>query len=230
MSEDSKQSRTLPISDLDFSLMTTDNLWGKHDVPDSFKQKLKKYYKTVTTDKDGKVTEEIENSRDRRGVKGNLSAKRMINNYQRYAVWRGLIETQSPARPEPISPSAVALWRDNKGGLALYGVKCTHCGFVQYPAQRVCVNCITKDEFEPYRFAGKVGTLFTFSHDNLAASIDPPTTVCAVDFPEGGRIMCDMTDRDPDEVKVGMPVEMTFRQVGTSGDIHNYWWKCHPLR
>lgn len=60
MSEDGKQSRTLPISDLDFSLMTTDNLWGKHDVPDSFKQKLKKYYKTVTTDKDGKVTEEIE--------------------------------------------------------------------------------------------------------------------------------------------------------------------------
>ena len=177
-----------------------------------------------------KVTEEIEKSRDRRGVKGNLSAKRMIDNYQRYAVWRGLIETQSPARPEPISPSAVALWRDNKGGLALYGVKCTHCGFVQYPAQRVCVNCTTKDEFEPYRFAGKVGTLFTFSHDNLAASIDPPTTVCAVDFPEGGRIMCDMTDRDPDEVKVGMPVEMTFRQVGTSGDIHNYWWKCHPLR
>lgn len=177
-----------------------------------------------------KVTEEIENIRSRRGVKGNLAAKRMIDNYQRYMVWRGLIEVQSPARPEPISPSAVALWRDNKGGLALYGVKCKHCGFIQYPVQRVCFNCRTKDEFEPYRFAGKVGKLFTFSHDNLAASIDPPTTICAVDFPEGGRIMCDMTDRDPGEVKVGMPVEMTFRQVGFAGNIHNYWWKCRPLR
>jgi len=177
-----------------------------------------------------KVTEAIENIRDRRGVKGSLTTKRMINSYQKYTAWRGLIETQPPARPEPISPSAVALWRDNKGGLALYGVKCKHCGFIQYPAQRVCVNCTTKDEFEPYRFADKIGKLFTFSHDNLAASIDPPTTICAVDFPEGGRIMCDMTDRDPDEVKVGMPVEMTFRKIGTTGDIHNYWWKCRPLR
>lgn len=25
--------------------------------------------------------------------------------------------------------------------------------------------------------------------------------------------MCDMTDRDPDEVKTGMPVEMTFRKL-----------------
>lgn len=177
-----------------------------------------------------KVTEEIENIRNRRGIKGQLASKAMIASYQRYTLWRGLIEVQLPARPEPISPSAAALRRDNKGGLALYGVKCKHCGFIQYPPQRVCHNCRTKDEFEPYGFAREVGKLFTFSHDNLAASIDPPTTLCAVDFPEGGRIMCDMTDRIVEDVKVGMPVEMTFRQIGSVGNIHNYWWKCRPLR
>jgi hydroxymethylglutaryl-CoA synthase len=176
-----------------------------------------------------KVTEEIENLRNRRGVKGYLGRKRMVGNYEKYARWRGLITVQPPARPMPLAPSAVALWRDNKGGLGLYGVKCRNCGFIQYPAQRVCINCKTKDQFEPYRFAREVGHVFTFSHDNLAASIDPPTTICVVDFPQGGRIVCDMTDRSVEEVKVGMPVEMTFREIGKQGGIHNYWWKCRPV-
>ena len=38
--------------------------------------------------------------------------------------------------------------------------------------------------------------------------------------------MCDMTDRDPDAIKVGMPLEMTFRQLYYVGGIYNYWWKC----
>ena len=177
-----------------------------------------------------KVTEEIENIRHRRGVKGHLSHKRMVGNYEKYARWRRLIAVQPPARPQAISPSAVALWRDNQGGLGLYGVKCKKCGFIQYPAQRVCIHCKGKDQFEPYRFARETGKVFTFSHDNLAASIDPPTTICAVDFPEGGRIMCDMTDRNVEEVKVGMPVEMTFRKIGEEGSIHNYWWKCRPVK
>jgi 3-hydroxy-3-methylglutaryl CoA synthase len=176
-----------------------------------------------------KVTEEVENLRHHRGVKGHLGRKRMVGNYEKYARWRRLIAVQPPARPQAIAPSAVALWRDNKGGLALYGVKCKSCGFIQYPAQRVCIHCRAKDHFEPYRFARETGKVFTFSHDNLAASIDPPTTICAVDFPEGGRIMCDMTDRNAEEVKVGMPVEMTFRKIGEEGGIHNYWWKCRPV-
>lgn len=42
--------------------------------------------------------------------------------------------------------------------------------------------------------------------------------------------MCDMTDRDLSEVKVGMPVEMTFRKLRYTGGIHDYWWKCKPFR
>jgi hydroxymethylglutaryl-CoA synthase len=178
-----------------------------------------------------KVTPEIEKIRgNRRGVKRNLASKRVLSNYQKFLIWRGILFTQPPARPEPITPSAAALWRDNKGGLALYGSKCKKCGFIVYPAQRVCMNCMAKDQAEPYRFSRMAGTLTTFSHDNLAASVDPPTTICAVDFPEGGRLMVDMTDRDPNEVKVGMPVEMVFRKVLTAGHIQDYWWKCRPMR
>ena len=123
----------------------------------------------------------------------------------------------------------MALWRDNEG-LALIGVKCNACGTPQYPRQRVCMRCHAKDNFSPYQFADLIGKLTTYSQDNLAASVDPPSTVCAVDFPGGGRIMCDMTDRDPDQVKVDMPVEMTLRQVRLIAGVHDYWWKCMPIR
>jgi uncharacterized OB-fold protein len=90
--------------------------------------------------------------------------------------------------------------------------------------------CRAKDDFEDYRFAAKEGKLATFSQDNLAASVDSPSTVCVVDFAGGGRLMCDMTDRDPHQIKVGMPVEMTFRKIRYVGGIHDYWWKCQPVR
>ncbi len=177
-----------------------------------------------------KVTEEIENIRNRRGIKGHLTPKGMMVNYQSYERWRELVETQPAARPPLDQHSVVALWRDNKGGLALYGSKCKHCGFIQYPAQRVCIRCGAKDEVEPYRFADKVGKVFTFSHDTIAPTAAPPTTMSAIDFPEGGRILTDITDRIPEEIKVGMSVEMTFRKLRYVGGIYNYWWKCRPIR
>ena len=176
-----------------------------------------------------RVTEEIERVRGRRGVKHYVTSKRLLPNYQKYLLWREVVPVEPPARPPLEQPSAAALHRDHRG-LALYGNRCLNCGSPQYPAQRVCMVCHTKDKFEDYRFADKIGRVYTFSQDNLAASVDPPTTVTAVDFPEGGRIMCDMTDRDPDEVVVGMPVEMTFRKLRYVGGIHDYWWKCRPIR
>jgi uncharacterized OB-fold protein len=42
--------------------------------------------------------------------------------------------------------------------------------------------------------------------------------------------MCDITDRIPGEVKVGMEVEMTFRKIREVDGICDYWWKCRPIR
>ena len=125
-------------------------------------------------------------------------------------------------------PSVMALWRDSARGLGLFGAKCIKRGTPQYPAQRVCISCKTKDQFEKYRFYDKKARIFTFSHDSLAASVNPPTTVAVVDFEGGGRIICDATDRDPEEIKVDMPIEMTFRELRFAGGIHDYGWKCRP--
>jgi len=177
-----------------------------------------------------KVADGIDKIKDRRAIKRHLEPKRMIPNYLKYMQWRGLVETQAQPRPPINHISVPALWRDMDWGLSLHGVKCKNCGTPQYPRQRVCVICQATDNFEPYSFADKKATISSFSHDNLAASIDPPTTIAAVDFEEGGRIVCNMVDRDPEEVKTGMPVEMVFRKVHYFEGIHNYWWKCTPIR
>ena len=178
------------------------------------------------------VTEEIENVRNNvKQINRYIASKRMTS-YDKYLRWRKVLPIDPPARPpdDQSRPSAPALWRDVQGGMGLYGVKCRNCGSPQYPAQRVCYKCRTKDDFDRYRFADKKAILTSFSHDMLSASLDPPTTVCAVDFEGGGRIMCDMTDRDPDEVQVDIPVEMTFRRLFYGANFYTYWWKCRPLR
>ena len=100
-------------------------------------------------------------------------------------------------------PSPSAQWREVPWEMRLTGTRCLHCGTPQYPPQRVCVSCHTKDEMEPYRFTDVPAKVFSFSHDYVMESADSPVTVTFVDFEGGGRIMCDMTDRDPEEVVVG---------------------------
>lgn len=183
-----------------------------------------------------KVTEEIEKIKDRRGIKRHLEMKRTLDNYGRYLRWRELVSLAPPARPSAISASMSAQWREHSTALPLYGVKCKKCGtpqlFMSGSSTRahICVECFARDEFEPYRFADKRGKVASFSHDYLAGGVDPPATATVVDFEGGGRGLFNMVDRAPEECKVGMDVEMTFRKLRYALGTHTYFWKCKPIR
>jgi uncharacterized OB-fold protein len=80
------------------------------------------------------------------------------------------------------------------------------------------------------RLSDKKGRVFTFSLDNLAGRSDDPVvpqTVVESEF-ENTRIYCMMTDCDPNEIKIGMTVEMTFRKIYEGAGMYNYFWKCRP--
>ena len=178
------------------------------------------------------VTAKIGTMKDKRGIQKHLGAKAVLPGYMKYLRWRELVTVQPPARPslEARTPSPVAQWREVPGELRLTGTKCTNCGTPQYPPQRVCVECHHKDEMVPYNFQDVPAKAFSFAHDYVVETTDSPVTVTFVDFEGGGRLMCDMTDREPAAVTVGMPLEMTFRRLYSAGGIHNYWWKCQPVR
>jgi hydroxymethylglutaryl-CoA synthase len=175
-----------------------------------------------------KVTENIEKFRGRHTIKEHLE-KRIHINYEKYLNWRDLVPLQELSRPQSPTPSITCLWRETKSVLAFYGTRCKRCGTAQYPPQRVCIKCQTKDDFEDYKFSDKKGNIFTYTLDYLTPSRESPAVVGTVDFEGGGRVMCEVTECEPSEIKIGMPVEMCFRKVGRRGGIHNYFWKARPV-
>ena len=180
------------------------------------------------------VTEEIGNMAGRRGVKKHLNLKKELTSYEKYLAFRNLAPVDLGIRGEiSIRTPMSALFRERRVVLSLCGSKCKACGTPQYPYQRVCVNpdCGAVDQMEDYRFSDKKGVIFTYTGDNLAASIDPPSVYGLVDFDGGGRFWFDFTDCDLDSVRVGMPVEMTFRRryVDEPSGVHGYSWKATPV-
>lgn len=168
------------------------------------------------------ITSEIGKLASRRGMKGNLKSKRIRSNIGvRGSSMRGL---------EGGAPSISARWRDREEIDRLHGVKCNNCGLIQYPPQRICTKCHTKDDFETVRLSGKKGKIFTFSLDYLGGGVDSPLAITVVNFDGGGRGMFMMTDREIEDVKCEAPVEMSFRKLRSSGGVHNYFWKAIPPR
>jgi hydroxymethylglutaryl-CoA synthase len=176
------------------------------------------------------ATEKIKDLKERRGVKGHISSKQVLSSYEKYDMLRHLTPVEGNPIVQHMLASAVAIWRERKKNIAFYGKKCKQCGTPQYPPQRICTVCQSKDEMEDYRFSDKKGKVFTYTWTAAAPVGDPPLVYAIVDFEGGGRIFTEMTDRDLSKLEVGMPVEMTFRKMQIPGAFHDYFWKCRPLR
>jgi uncharacterized OB-fold protein len=111
----------------------------------------------------------------------------------------------------------------------LHGSACRHCGMRQFPLAQVCVGCRKADALDEVALA-RTGTIYTFSEDTLYPSPLPPTVMAVVDLDGGGRIYCEVVDCLPSEVRIGMPVELTFRKLKEGGGLYHYYWKCSPRR
>jgi hydroxymethylglutaryl-CoA synthase len=178
------------------------------------------------------VTEEIAGVQgSRRGVKVHLNSRRPLSSYAKYLSYRGLLEPQ-PSEPFRLFPAATTSRRERNWAIRMHGSKCKSCGTVTFPIERVCYNCRSKDNFEEVRLSDRKAKVFTFTLDNLAGRSDDPTIPqIGVEFDyESTRAYLPMTDCDPGEVKVDMPVEMTFRRLYEGAGMYNYFWKCRPIR
>lgn len=174
---------------------------------------------------------EVQKRAGRRGVRGQLASKFPVPTYADYLKWRGLLSEDSGVRrPSGSGPSPAALHREQDQVLRFHGVKCKNCATVMYPPQRICIECRAKDQFDSVRLAGQTAKLFTYSMDYIAGTADVPLVLTIVDFDMGGRAVLMMTDRDVNQVKIEMPLEVTFRLSRGGAGIKNYYWKCMPVR
>ena len=181
------------------------------------------------------VTKDIKKVKERRGIKKHLAAKKDLGSYEKYATFREILDIDTGGRGDEIAPTQMSiLWRERKWLLGLCGSKCRRCGTPQYPPQEICANpkCGAVNEMDDYRFSDKKGHLFTYTGDILAFSPSPPAIYGIVNFEGGGRWMFDLNDCELDSLKVGMPVEMSFRRKyhDVSRRLRVYYWKATPIR
>jgi 3-hydroxy-3-methylglutaryl CoA synthase len=176
-----------------------------------------------------RITDRIERLQNRRSVKRHLESRKELSSYEKYLSYRELLDKPDQAGFRGGS-SATAMWRTRNWVLSLHGSKCRQCGLITFPIQRVCYQCMSKDDYEEVRMYDKKAKLFTYSLDNLAGGIDPPLVQACLDFEGGGRMYCVMTDVDASTVDVDMPLEMTFRMIHKGAGFNNYFWKCRPPR
>ena len=178
------------------------------------------------------VTEQIEKVKDnRRAVKGFLDSKRPLPSYVKYLSYRGLLDPK-PGEPFRLFPAATTSWRERNWAIRMHSSKCKNCGTVTFPIERICYKCRSKDNYEEVRLSDCKARVFTFTLDNLAGRSDDPTIPqVGVEFDyQNTRTYLPMTDCDASEVKVDMPVEMTFRRLYEGAGMYNYFWKCRPIR
>lgn len=174
------------------------------------------------------VTSAIDKTRDRRGVRWHLERRGELPSYDMYLRFRQLLATEHDRRAGA-GLSATKHFRDRDYEVSLLAQKCRKCSQVQYPHQRVCHTCFAKDEFDHVRLSDKIGTLKSFTFDNFAGSPNPPLVATVTDI-DGARLYIQMTDANPKEVKLDLPVELVFRKIHDAGGTPNYYWKVTPAR
>jgi hydroxymethylglutaryl-CoA synthase len=174
------------------------------------------------------VTPEIEKLRDRRGVRWHLERRGELPSYDTYIRFRQLLATENDRRAGA-GISATKHFRDRDYEVSLHAQKCRKCGQTQYPHQRVCFKCFAKDDFDHVRLSDKIGTLKSYTFDMFAGSPMPPLVATVTDV-DGARLYIQMTDANPKEVKLDLPVELVFRKIHEAGGTPNYYWKVTPVR
>jgi uncharacterized protein len=97
----------------------------------------------------------------------------------------------------------------------LYIQKCRDCGDLRYHPRSLCTNCLSsRTEWVRSKGAGKIYT-FTVTNQNQAAGFREslPYVMAWVDLDEGVKMLTNIVDCPPQEVKIGMPVEAVFEDV-----------------
>ncbi|MFO8057304.1 MAG: OB-fold domain-containing protein [bacterium] len=156
-------------------------------------------------------------------IKEQTDAGRPVSSYARYLRFRGLL----PGEDIDIWTSAPVLWREEDINIRRYGKKCNACGAIQFPPRYKCWSCGGED-MSAYKVSRR-GRVYTFALDSLVPNPEPPTPMVSVDLKGGGRLYAQMTDVDPQEVKIDLEVEMVFRKLHEGGGFNNYFWKFRPL-
>jgi uncharacterized OB-fold protein len=150
--------------------------------------------------------------------------------YGKFLSWRGVVNVEPPRRPEPDRISASVAGRSEEWKYAFVGSRDRESGELHLPPARISRVGDAVDDMTPAPMADVQGTIALITIDRIAYSPSPPIAFAVVDWDGGGRLPVELCDVDVSTLQMGDRVEMTFRKLFTSDEIHNYFWKARPVR
>jgi uncharacterized OB-fold protein len=106
--------------------------------------------------------------------------------------------------------------------------KCTKCGTIDHPPYLYCTGCWA-EEHEWIETSGR-GKIYAFTTVMLGAPLlftdDIPYTIAMVDLAEGPRMLTTIVEAKPEELSIGMEVEVVFDDVTEEMSLPRF----RPLR
>jgi uncharacterized protein len=108
-----------------------------------------------------------------------------------------------------------AFWTGGRDGELLI-IRCTSCGYWIHPPAPRCPQCLS-DAVEPQAVSGR-GTVYSYTINRQAwvPGLEVPFVIAMVELDEqpGLRLMTNIVNCPPEEVEIGMPVEVAFVERG----------------
>jgi uncharacterized OB-fold protein len=134
---------------------------------------------------------------------------------------------------------AEGLFVDAGGEVRLVGSQCEHCGVVTFPRQSSCPRCTSLRVRE--RLLGREGTLWSWTIQCFPPKSPPyaledpdrfePYGVGYVELPGEVRVESLLTVANPDQLRIGMPMELTLIRVPGIADAVTYAFEpTEPVR
>lgn len=131
-------------------------------------------------------------------------------------------EKQNPEYSAPaIDWESRAYWEGaGRGELVLQ--RCRACGVVQHRPRGLCATCLS-DDIEHFVASGR-GSVYTYSvvrqNQMPAFAKAVPYVVSYVQLEEGPQLLTNIVGCDPDDVSIGMAVEVDFVPTPSkNGDV-----------
>ncbi len=123
--------------------------------------------------------------------------------------------------PIPVADEASKPFFDgaNEGKLML--VKCSQCGTYRLPGRERCLDCwSTESEWAQASGNGKLYT-YGIMHQKYhpAFADETPYNYAIVELAEGPRLVTNIVDCKPDDMKTDMPVEAVFDRVSDEATL-----------
>jgi uncharacterized protein len=118
----------------------------------------------------------------------------------------------APMRP-PLSPDTEFFWAGTQLG-ELRIQRCGGCGALRHPPGPACLNCGSMDKPE-YQVAAGTGTVYSYvvhRHPPVPGK-ELPIVIALVELTEGVRMLGELTGIDPAEVRIGLPVRVSFIRI-----------------